>query len=180
VPIKPCQRNLDSIHANVVSENEGRERLEIRQLPAPDDDFSGKAVKQHEDLYRRGLTWRDAVFVSEFDSRLTPPGGLLNALQTELIVAIHSIGARKAWQGQSLKAILDGLSLMNHAITEQIDAGLEMPPLLNPTELIREAPWGCLLTKGPEQPAIGRWFPGGGLIYSENGRLWKALTPLRQ
>jgi hypothetical protein len=170
---------LDSVWAVVINNEPQKPRLKVHRKPTKFSHKEAVGISGHEDLYRLGLNWCDANYsAKDGPVALDWPIGLRDALVVEYITAIHAVGACKAWEGLSLRLILDGLAMMKHAITEQAIAKLAMPSLLSPHELIRTAPWGRLLATGPEQPSIGRWHPRGGLIYLEVGLGWKALTPL--
>lgn len=179
VPLHPDGRVLSSVCAYVINNELQKPLLEVRREPTRFSKGDAVGIGSHEDLYPLRLSWRDAVYSAADDAGQSDwPDGLRDALAIEYVIAIHAIGARKAWEGESLHAILDGLAIMKYAITEQATAKLAIPSLLSPFELIRQARWGRLLATGPEQPSIGRWHPQGGLIYSERGSVWQALAPL--
>jgi hypothetical protein len=88
------------------------------------------------------------------------------------------LGHRASHCLQIPATVLEGLIQMTHAIETLSSIKSSQLTLLSPMELIRTAPWGQLLPKGFDQPVIGRWLLGGGLIFLEIGSPWQALTPL--
>jgi hypothetical protein len=181
VPLNPDARIISSVQVILQTSASGERCLAVYTNDTGATLFEGHRLHSHEDLYRLGLRWHDAML---FGPSGVPLGTsddetLRNHLVKEYAVTVHSIGAKAAWQAATLGAVLEGLRQMAHALETYASIESRQSTLLSPIELIRKAPWGRLLATGFDQPAIGRWHPAGGLVYSDTGSSWQALAPLK-
>jgi hypothetical protein len=181
IPFNPDTRIISSRQVVLQTTTSGARCLaayangDLANLP------EGQRSQSHEDLYRLGLRWHDASLFGTSGKPLSleDENDLRNCLIKEYAITIHAIGAKAAWQGATPATVLEGLVQMEHAIDLHTSIDPALPQLLSPRELIRTARWGRLLPQGFDQPAIGRWLPGGGLIYRKTGSSWQALAPLK-